>query len=104
LTDFDHPEDAFDKLAEWEPALLEVKADVEAAAAKGRSARLFCANAVWNRFRRRLDMLVGPLSRHPSPTVRASGAFDTCFLALFHLLPRCRGGGCKCELLPDGDG
>lgn len=97
------PEDAFNKLAELEPALLEVQADVETVARKGRSARLFCANASWNRFHRRLDMLVGPLSRHPSPLVRAPGAFDTCFLALFHLLPRCRGGGCTCAPLRDGD-
>jgi len=41
LTNLDQPEDAFDKLAGLEPALLEVKADIETAAAKGRSARLF---------------------------------------------------------------
>jgi hypothetical protein len=103
LTDLDQPEDAFDKLASLEPALLEVKADIETAAAKGRWARQFCANEVWNRFRRRLDMLVGPLSRHPSELVRASGAFDTCFLALHGLLPKCHGSGCKCESLPAGD-
>jgi hypothetical protein len=103
LTDLHQPEDAFGKLAVLEPALLEVKADIEAAAAKGRWARQFCANAVWSRFRRRLDMLVGPLSRHPSQLVRASGAFDACFLSLHGLLPKCHGGGCKCESLPAGD-
>jgi hypothetical protein len=97
------PRAAFYRLTDLEPALLRVKADVEHAATRSRSARHFCMNAAWNRFHRRLQMLVGPLSRHPSTLVRASGAVDTCFRALHDLLPECRGGSCQCTPLPGGE-
>ncbi len=98
----------FEKLAELEPLLRVIEADVKAAAAELRRKRTRCANGCWygygkdaRGFKEWMSTLVGAYRhgrRGETPERRellsSSATYDTVYQHLYELLPDCRNCGC----------
>jgi hypothetical protein len=79
---------AFDDLADLEPRLEELEAEI-LALRRFRRRGPFCANEVWyRRFKPRLRLLVGWEARG-HPVLTTAQAYDVAYEHLYELLPDC---------------